>query len=103
MLEIKSNDAESLKFVIRGTDDTLDIDNLYIFEAENAIKYVSDFEKIAKDHSETESQTEEPTEQEKEEEKDTKTVGTQSLRLLPHSQWMEGSEGTAAKSCDVWL
>ena len=43
---IKSNDAESLKFVIRGTDDTLDIDNLYIFEAENAIKYVSDFEKI---------------------------------------------------------
>lgn len=64
---------------------------------------ISDFEKKAKDHSETESQTEEPTEQEKEEEKDTKTVGTQSLRLLPHSQWMEGSEGTAAKSCDVWL
>ena len=64
---------------------------------------ISDFEKKAKDHSETETQTEEHTEQEKEEEKDTKTVGTQSLRLLPHSQWMEGSEGTGAKSCDVWL
>lgn len=43
---IKTNDAESLKFVIRGTDDTLDIDNLYIFEETNAIKYVSSFEKI---------------------------------------------------------
>ena len=62
---------------------------------------ISDFEKKAKDHSETESQTEEPTEQEKEEEKDTKTVGSQSLRLLPHSQWMEGSEGFWSPSCDV--
>uniref|UniRef100_A0A452F254 Optineurin n=1 Tax=Capra hircus TaxID=9925 RepID=A0A452F254_CAPHI len=38
---------------------------------------ISDFEKKAKDHSETESQTEEPTEQEKEEEKDTKTIGSE--------------------------
>lgn len=43
---ISSNDAESLKFIIRGTDDTIDIDNLYIFEESNAIKYVSDFERI---------------------------------------------------------
>jgi len=43
---IKSNDARSLKFIIRGTDDTLDIDDLYIFEASNAVEYVSDFEKI---------------------------------------------------------
>ncbi|XP_055284571.1 optineurin isoform X2 [Moschus berezovskii] len=38
---------------------------------------ISDFEKKAKDHSETETQTEEPTEQEKEEEKDTKTIGSE--------------------------
>ena len=43
---IKSNDAESLKFLIRGMNDSLDIDELYIFEEEDAIKYVSDFEKI---------------------------------------------------------
>ncbi|XP_052506592.1 optineurin isoform X3 [Budorcas taxicolor] len=38
---------------------------------------ISDFEKKARDHSETETQTEEPTEQEKEEEKDTKTIGSE--------------------------
>ena len=43
---IKTNDAESLKFLIRGMNDTLDIDELYIFEEKDAIKYVSDFEKI---------------------------------------------------------
>ncbi len=44
---IKSNDAQSLKFLIRGTNDTIDIDELYIFEEKDAVKYVSDFEKKA--------------------------------------------------------
>ncbi len=44
---IKSNDAKSLKFLIRGMNDTIDIDELYIFKEADAIKYVSDFEKIS--------------------------------------------------------
>ncbi len=44
---IRSNDAQALKFLIRGTNDTIDVDELYIFEEKNAVKYVSDFEKKA--------------------------------------------------------
>jgi len=44
---IKTNDATTLKFMIRGTDDSIDIDNLYIFEEANAKTYVSDFNKIS--------------------------------------------------------